>query len=209
MWWVRTTNVRKLSSSVPRPNLTHVPRRSRLGSMNWSRQAESGVKTKSRSLQGLEFRFSIRTMSGSRQIQTATPTSTSVELASPTALVTDTMSWIEAEPWRIGAIRLIRMVRRTSRSPICTCAAHVGIMSRLEPMSTVVCSIDAVILAAQSCTWRSTSQTATTCRGMLRLTAIAMSIGRIRISPRVILIVSYRPRTHSSPEKGVNPLLPW
>lgn len=50
-----------------------------------------------KSIARLEFRFNTRTTSGSRQIQTATPTSTSVVLASPMVLVSDTTSWIETE----------------------------------------------------------------------------------------------------------------
>lgn len=71
-------------------------------------------KEKSRSLKRLEFRLNIETTSGFRKIQMATPISTSVGLVSLMVLVMGTTLWISMEPWHIGAIRLTRMVRRTS-----------------------------------------------------------------------------------------------
>ena len=110
----QSTNAHKLNSNVPRPSLMLVPRRSRIGSMNWIRHTENGVKKKSRSLQRLESHLNIETTSGFRKIQMATPISTSVGLVSLMVLGTGTTSWTSMEPWHIGAIRLTRMVRRTS-----------------------------------------------------------------------------------------------
>ena len=110
----QSTNVRKLNLRRQRLSLMIVPRRSRIGSMNWIRHTENGVKKKSRSLKRLAFRFNTKTMSWSRQTQTESPTSTSVVLASLMVLGMDTTPWIEMEPWRIGASHSTRMVRRTS-----------------------------------------------------------------------------------------------
>ena len=110
----QSTNVRKLNLRRQRLSLMIVPRRSRIGSMNWIRHTENGVKKKSRSLQRLESHLNIETTSGFRKIQMATPISTSVGLVSLMVLGTGTTSWTSMEPWHIGAIRLTRMVRRTS-----------------------------------------------------------------------------------------------
>ena len=60
--------------------------------------SKNGVKTKSRSLQRLEFRFNIETTSGFRKIQMATPISTLAVLASLTDPATGTTLWISMEP---------------------------------------------------------------------------------------------------------------
>ena len=57
--------------------------------------SKNGVKTKSRSLKRLEFRFNIETMSGFRKSQMVISISTSVGLVSLMVLGMGTTSWIK------------------------------------------------------------------------------------------------------------------